>query len=255
MTVGGVLVVAEIAQHGEQRRPAPLIVDVIADAAGLEVTHHHLLGAGRMHEAAVQLRDRQQLLILDGHDDGRSEAVAPLRRDGGLFVHRQALGEPARHVGIGQRQSEHVAHLVPQGGGPMEAARRAAGRAVHGDERAVGGGGEGDAQRAQPGHAEGADGEVFVVGVNLHPHGLGELDPVLLLVSGDDALHFRFEVRTQQFRFLLVELQDDEAGLDGVEFLVAIEQLQRVAGGGVLEAVVVAGLELLDRPLDPGPGA
>ena len=86
-------------------------------------------------------------------------------------MHRQALGEPARHVRIGHREGEDVAHFMPQGGGPMELAGRAAGGAVHGDGVA-----ERHAQRAQAGHAQRAHREIVVVGVDLHLHRLLSLN-------------------------------------------------------------------------------
>jgi len=138
-------------------------------------------------------------------------------------MHRQTLGEPARHVeSVSVRENTWLisCHRVeaqwklPAG----------AGRAVHGNEGAVGGGGESDSQRAQAGQAEGANGEVLMVGVNFSPRTACELDLVLLLVSRDDALHSPISKygRSSSLPFLS-EPEDDEAGLDGVELLVAIE--------------------------------
>ncbi len=60
---GGVVAVAEIVHHGEQRVPAPLLGDVIDRFAGLEIADDHLRGYVGMDEAAVELGDRQQLLV------------------------------------------------------------------------------------------------------------------------------------------------------------------------------------------------
>ena len=79
---------------------------------------------------------------------------------------------------IGHVEHVDVAHFVPQGAGPVKAAGRPARRAVHRDHIA-----ERHAQRAQAGHAHGAHGEVFVVGIDFHLHRPVELEPVFLLVS------------------------------------------------------------------------
>src|ERR1019366_6283101 len=51
-----------------------------------------------------------------------------------------------------------------------------------------------DAQWAQSRHAQRAHGEILVVRVDLHLHRLFELEPVLLLVGGDGAIHLGLEV-------------------------------------------------------------
>ena len=83
------------------RVPAPFFGDEIDDAARLEVADDHLLRTLGMNETAVQFRNGQKLLLLDGFDLVRAEPVAPFGRDGGLFMHGQAFGEPARHAAAG----------------------------------------------------------------------------------------------------------------------------------------------------------
>ena len=97
-----VFAIAEIMEHGEQRIPAPLLVDVIADSARLEIADDHLLRRGGMYESAIQLRHRQQLLILDRQNYVRTQPVAPIRRDRRLFVDRHAFRKPARHAVSGR---------------------------------------------------------------------------------------------------------------------------------------------------------
>ena len=88
----------EVVEHGEQRVPAPLVVDVIADLAGLEVADGDLRGRRGVDEAAVELGDGQKLFLFDGGDLVGAEAVAPFGRDGGLFVDGEAFGKPAGHA-------------------------------------------------------------------------------------------------------------------------------------------------------------
>ena len=125
---------------------------------------------------------------------------------------------------------------------PLIGAGRAAGGAVHGHDFA-----EGDAQRAEAGHAQRAHGEIFVIGIELHLHRAGQLHLVLLFVGGDGAIDFGLHVRQEQVGFFFVELDDGGVVLEGNEILVAIEQAQAVYGGGVAIAIVVAHLELLER--------
>ena len=177
-------------------------------------------------------------------------AVAPFGIGLRLFVDRETFGEPARHAMIGGGENEDVAHLVPQRAGPIEIAGLAAGRAVHGDHFA-----EGDAQRAQAGHAQRAHGEVFVVGIDLHLHRAGQRHFVFLFIGGDGALQHFLEIGTQQVGFVLVELEDGGVVLEGDEILVAVEQAQAVDGGGVAIAVVVSTSRVAGAARPPGPGA
>ena len=165
--------------------------------AGLIIAHQHLRGRARMDEAAIQFADRQQLFVFDGHQHFGDQAVAPLRRDGGLFVHRNALGKPARHVRIRHGQRKHVAHFVPQGGRPVKSpGLRPDGLsmamappkllAVNVTPRAP-----------SAGHAQRAHREVFVIRVNFHCNRLSELEFVFLFVSGDALIDFRLEIKTQ----------------------------------------------------------
>ncbi len=66
--------------HVEQLVGAPAALDVIADAARLEIGDDHLLGILGADEAAVEIGDREQLLVADGDQNVRRDAVAPLRR-------------------------------------------------------------------------------------------------------------------------------------------------------------------------------
>ena len=166
--------------HFEQLVGAPAALDVITDAPRLKIGDDHLAGIVGAHEAAVEFGDRQQLLFVDGDEDVGRDAVAPFGISFRLFVYRESFGEPARHAMIGGSENVDVAHLMPQRAGPVEVAGLAAGRAVHGDHFA-----ESDAQRAQPRHAERADGEILVVGIDFDLHGAGELHFVFLFVGGD----------------------------------------------------------------------
>ena len=96
-----------------------------------------------------------------------------------------------------------MAHLVPQRRAPVEVAGLARRGAVHRDDLA-----EGHAQRAQPGHAHGAHGEVFVIRIDLDLHRAGQLHVVFLLVGGEDRVQLRLHVRQQQVGFVLVELEN-----------------------------------------------
>ena len=236
--------------HVEQLVGAPAALDVVTDAARLEIGDDHLVGIIGANEATVEVGDRKQLFVSDGDEDVRRDAVAPFRIGFRLFVHREAFGEPARHAMIGGGENEDVAHLVPQRAGPVKIAGLAAGRAVHGDHFA-----EGDAQRAQAGHAQRAHGKVFVVGIDLHLHRARQLHFVFLLVGGDGALQHFFEIGMQQIGFFLVELEDGGVVLEGYEILVAVEQAQAVDGGGVAIAVVVSTARAAGAAHPPGQGA
>ncbi len=113
---------------------APLFVDVIADASGLEVGDDHLIRIAWTDESAVELRDRQQLLVANGINHGRIQPIAPIGRCSGLLMNCHAFGEPARHPVIRRRQNVDVAQFVPQRAGPMKGPWPSAGRAVHRDD-------------------------------------------------------------------------------------------------------------------------
>ena len=119
--------------HVQQLLVAPLLRDVTADFTSLEIRHDHLRAIAGANESSVQLRNRQQFFILDRHDGRGRQAIAPIRFGRRFFVHGHAFGKPARHAMIGGFEHEHVAHFVPQSTGPVEAAGRSAGRAIHGD--------------------------------------------------------------------------------------------------------------------------
>ncbi len=124
-------------------------------------------------------------------------------------------------------KSEDVAHFVPQSGGPVELAGRAARGAVHGDGVA-----ESHAEGAETGHAQRADREILVVGIGFHLNRVIQLDLVLLLVNGDDPLYFGLEVGPQKFALFFVEPQDGAGRGEGDEFPgEAVQQGQRVFGG------------------------
>ncbi len=192
--------------HLDQLLRAPAALDEVADAARLVVRDDHLLGVLGVDESAVELRDRQQLLLLHRDDDAGREAVGPLRVGLSLFVNRQPFGEPARHAVVGGGEHEHVVHLVPERAGPVERAGRAARRTVHRDDSS-----ERHAERAETGHTHRADGEVLVIGIDLHLHRPGKRHLVLALVGVHRPRQHALDVRLEQIGFLLVEL---ERGLD-----------------------------------------
>ncbi len=57
--------------HVEQFALAPLLLDEVADAAGLKIGDNHLRRIIGIDKAAIELVDRQQLLIADGDEDIR----------------------------------------------------------------------------------------------------------------------------------------------------------------------------------------
>ena len=108
----------ERVHHLDQLVRAPAALDVVADAARLIVRDQDLLRVFWPDESPVELRDRQELLLLEGDDDVRCEAVAPPGVGLSLLVNRQAFGEPARHAVVGGGEDEDVVHLVPERAAP-----------------------------------------------------------------------------------------------------------------------------------------
>ena len=154
---------AQNVNHVQQLVVTPLLGDVVADLAGLEIRNNHLRRIGRVDETAIEFRHRQQFLSSDGLDHvGSSDRPSRARRR--LFVHRHPFGEPARDAIFRHRQHVYVAHFVPHRAGPVE----------------VPGGGrtgcpsrpraERHTQRAQARHAHGAHREIFMIGIDLQLH-------------------------------------------------------------------------------------
>ena len=132
-------------------------------------------------------------MFADGDEDFRRDAIAPLGRALAFLMNGEALGEPAGHAAAGGSNDKYVTHFVPHGRPPIEVAGLAARGAVHGDDAT-----EGDAERAEAGHAKRAYGEVFVVRVDLNLHGAGEVHAVLLFVGGEDGVQLRLHVGLKQ---------------------------------------------------------
>ena len=198
-----------------------------------------------MDEAAIELRDTgSSFLSLSASDDVRRETVGPRRVGLAFLMNREAFRKPARHAVMGGGEHEDVVHLVPQRVGPVERAGLASRRAVHGDD-----GSERHTERAETGHALGADGEVVVVRVHLDLHRTRQRHLVLLRVGGRwrASAHRRSTAGeiaasfVSSFRIVCGVLE-----ING-EVLVAVEQAQAVDRRRVAVAVVVAHLELLPR--------
>jgi hypothetical protein len=232
---GGGLGFGEGVEHFKDLGPAPAFVDVVANAAGLEVADDDLIRVGGADEAAVKGGDGEEFFLLHGPEDLGGDAFAPFRVGGGLFVDGDAFGEPAGNAVVGGLEGEDVAEFVPEGGGPMIGAWFAAGGAVHGD-----GHDEGDAEGAEAGHAHGADGKVLVHGVELDLDGFGEAEIVLLLEGGEGAFGFALDVRAEEGGFAFVEAEDGALCTEGFVVLEGVEEFEAVGGGGVAEAVLVA---------------
>ena len=143
---------------------------------------------------------------------------------------------------IGRGENEDVAHLVPQRRAPVKVAGLAGRRAVHRDHLA-----KRDAQRAQPRHAHGAHGKIFVIGIDLHLHRARQRHLILLRIGGKNGVQLALDVRQQYRRFALVELDDCRIVAKRVEVLVAVEQAQAVHRGRVAIAVVIREFEFFVR--------
>ena len=91
-----------------------------------------------MHESAIQIGDGQKFFAFDGVDGAGVQAIAPIGRGGGFFVHREAFGEPAGDAVVGHLERVHVAEFVPHGAGPMPLAGRTRAGGIHGDYVAEG---------------------------------------------------------------------------------------------------------------------
>ncbi len=152
--------------HVQQLAGSPLVLDIVADATGLEVRHEHLRGIFGPHEPAIQIGDRQQLLVPQRHHDLRSQRIAPFGRGLSLLVHGEPFGEPTRHAMLRCREDEDVAHLVTQRARPVKVTGLAPRRTVHGEHVP-----KGHAERPETRHSQGPDREVLVIRVNLHLHG------------------------------------------------------------------------------------
>ena len=100
-------------RHAEQFVLTPLLLYEVADAASLEIGHHHLGWILRIDKAAIESRHRQELLVANGDKYFRSQTTAPLRRALAFLMHRETFGEPPRHAMIRRGQDKYVAHLVP----------------------------------------------------------------------------------------------------------------------------------------------
>ena len=229
---------AKAVHHVDDRRRTPPVLYVVEDAARLEVRDDHLLGVLRVHEAAIELRDRQELLLRHRHDDVGRQAVGPLGLALPLFVHRDALGEPARRAMVRHFEHEHVVRLVPQRARPVERSRLASRRTVHRDHRA-----KRDAERAKARHPERPHREVLVIRIDLDLHRFLQRRRVLLPVGREGRLEQRLDIRPQHIGFLHVQLDDRRRVLDRDEILGAVEEPQAVHGRRVAVAVVVAELE------------
>ena len=122
-----------------------------------------------MDEAAVQIRDRQQLLVLDARAIACGSRRSPHSGEAAVSSYTAMPSVNQRGTRCLVAESTYTwlnsCHMVLA---QWKRARLAAGRAVHRDDVA-----EGHAQRAQARHAHGADGEIFVVGIDLQLHRTG----------------------------------------------------------------------------------
>ena len=121
----------------------------------------------------------------------------------------------------------------------MEVTRLSPRRAIDGDRVP-----EGHAQSPQAGHPECADREIVMIRIDLHLNGRVQLDAVLLLVDRDGLLSFGFDVRPQEFRFLLVQSENRRGRFEREEILIAVEQPHRIIGEMIAKLIVVADLKL-----------
>ncbi len=159
---------------------------------------------------------------------------------GPLLEHRQALAQPARHAIARHRQREHMRHLVPQRAAPVEVTALAARRAVHGDHIA-----EGHAQQADARQACGAHGEIIVVGIDL------DGDRLRRACSHSASRRWpRSRAPAVPHRAAAPPIptccscrfSGGCATCDDFELLEAVEQTQRIDGGGA-ERVTLIGLD------------
>ena len=181
----------------------------------------------RSCSSAIDLRDRQQFLVAHRDDDVGRDAVAPVGRGRGLFVHRQAFCEPARHAMLGEGQDVNMAHSC-QACSPSGTRRACDRRGCPSRPRS-----ERHTQRAQARQAHGADGEVLVIRIDLHLHRPLQLELVLpsyvaiarFISSGN---------RGAALRLLRVKLQDGGRSRESHEVLEGVDQFQGIAGGRIL---------------------
>src|ERR1700761_6558177 len=98
--------------HVEQLTLAPAALDIVANAACLEIRHDHLCRIFRKDKPAVQLGYRQQLLFPEGDQNFRRPTVTPLWGYLGLLVHCEAFGDPARYPPVRGGEDVNMAHLM-----------------------------------------------------------------------------------------------------------------------------------------------
>ena len=237
--------VAIAREHRENRIEAVVLLDPVADQGSLEVGQRDLVRKLGPHEAVVDLGDAEQLVVAQRGEEAHLHVVTPSGPRPPLLEHGQTLGQPARDLRVGDEQGERVGDLVPEGAAPVEVADLTCRRRVESEHRA-----EAHAESAETGQPHGANREVGVRRIDLHPDRRRRLEAVALGERRPGLLRQFDHVGGQQVGLAVVDVELEVLALDLPVVAERVEQVERVLGPDVVGVAREGGFQVGASGLD-----
>ncbi len=188
------------------------------------------------HEGGAEVADGGEFVVVEDH--GAVAGVHGLAPGGvglAFLEDGDAFAEPAGHFVFGELEGDDVTEFVPEDGLPVGGMGGLGGGAVGGDD-----GAEADAEVAGvAGHAEGADGEVLLVGEDFDGDGLFELEAVFGGKGGVGAFEEFEGGAAVDAGFAGAHAEDEVLVGEGLEFAHRVLEVDEVEGGNVVGILLI----------------